>query len=75
MPFGKTRDKSTSSRFNPNLPALKMISVMYRQFRELWGLADDVHEWDIESMKEKNKNGVCQSVGLDMLGAAIKTLK
>jgi len=37
-------------------------------------LADDVYKWDIEKMKEQNKYGVCQSVGLDALGAAIKLL-
>ena len=38
------------------------------------GLADDILKWDITKMKEQNKWGVCQSVGLDALGASIKSL-
>ena len=41
-------------------------------FRKLWGTADDIRVWDIEKMKVQNKYGVCQSIGLDILGAAIK---
>jgi hypothetical protein len=42
------------------------------RFRNLWGIADDVYRWDLKKMKTQNKQGVCQSVGMDILGAAIK---
>ena len=38
------------------------------------GIEDDACKWDLGRMKEQNKNGVCQSIGLGMLSAAIKTL-
>jgi hypothetical protein len=64
----------TTNQFQPEFTSLENDKLYVNQFRKLWGLADDVYKWDIESMKEKNKNGVCQSVGLDMLGAAIKSM-
>jgi hypothetical protein len=68
-----TRDK-TNNQFQPEYTSEKNDQAYVEQFRALWGLADNVHKWDIETMVEKNKNAVCQSVGLDMLGAAIKAL-
>jgi hypothetical protein len=68
-----TRDKTTN-QFQPEFTSEENDKLYVEQFRELWGLADDVHKWNLETMKEKNKNGVCQAVGLDMLGAAINTL-
>ena len=68
-----TRDLTTN-QFQPEFTSLENDKLYLNQFQKLWGLADEVYEWDIESMKEKNKDGVCQSVGLDMLGAAIKSM-
>jgi len=68
-----TRDKS-NNQFQPEFTTIKNDQLYIKQFRELWGLADEVYKWDIEKMKEQNKYGVCQSVGLDALGAAIKLL-
>ncbi|MBI6121235.1 glycoside hydrolase family 76 protein [Salegentibacter maritimus] len=68
-----TRNKVTN-QMQPEFTSVENDKLYVEQFRKLWGLADDVHKWDIETMKEKNKNGVCQAVGLDILGAAIKTL-
>ena len=68
-----TRDKS-NNQFRPEFTTVENDQLYIKQFRELWGLADDVYKWDIEKMKEQNKFGVCQSVGLDALGAAIKLL-
>lgn len=66
----ETRDK-TNNQFRAEFTSRENDALYVGQFRELWGLADDVHEWDIKSMKEKNKFGVCQSIGLDALGAAL----
>ena len=68
-----TRNKVTN-QMQPEFTSVENDKLYVEQFRKLWGLADDVHKWNIETMKEKNKNGVCQAVGLDILGAAIKTL-
>ena len=69
----ETRDTS-NNQFQPEFTTVANDQHYVAQFQKLWGLADDVHKWDIETMKEKNKDGVCQSIGLDLLGAAIKTL-
>jgi hypothetical protein len=66
-----TRDKNTN-QVQPEFTGLENDKLYVEQFRKLWGPADDVYQWDIASMKEKNKNGVCQSVGLDIIGAMIK---
>mgnify|MGYP003633394595 CR=1 FL=1 len=66
-----TRNLSTN-QFQPEFTSLENDKLYVKQFRNLWGLADEVYQWDIESMKEKNKNGVCQSIGLDVIGAMIK---
>ncbi|MBD0779874.1 hypothetical protein HPE56_18915 [Maribacter sp. ANRC-HE7] len=67
----KTRDQSTN-QVQPEFTSAENDKLYVEQFKALWGLADDVHKWDISTMKEKNKFGVCQSVGLDLIGAAIK---
>ncbi len=68
-----TRDKS-NNQFQPEFTTLKNDKLYIQQFRELWGLADEVYEWDIKKMKMQNKQGVCQSIGLDALGATIKQI-
>ncbi len=68
-----TRDKS-NNQFQPEFTTLENDKLYIQQFRELWGLADEVYEWDIKKMKTQNKQGVCQSIGLDALGAAIKQI-
>jgi hypothetical protein len=69
----QTRDK-INNQFQPEFTTEANDKLYIDQFRSLWGLADNIRIWDIQTMVEKNKNGVCQSVGLDMLGAAIKLL-
>ena len=69
----ETRDTS-SSQFQPEFTSEDNDKIYIEQFRNQWGLADDIRIWDLEKMKVQNKQGVCQSVGLDMLGAAIKLL-
>lgn len=65
---------TTNNQFQPEFTTPEHDKLYIEQFRKLWGLADDIREWDIKKMKEQNKLGVCQSVGLDALGAAIKCL-
>ena len=70
----ETRDHA-NNQFQPEYTGAENDELYVEQFRVLWGLADEVHKWDLEPMPEEHKNGVCQAVGLDMLGAAIKTLR
>jgi len=70
----QTRDIS-NNQFKPEFTSLENDKLYVEQFKKLWGLADDIYKWDIKKMKEQNKNGVCQSIGLDALGAAINNLK
>ncbi|WP_116524427.1 glycoside hydrolase family 76 protein [Seonamhaeicola aphaedonensis] len=69
-----TRDIATN-QFKPEFTAIENDKLYIEQFTQLWGLADDVYQWNLDKMKEKNKNGVCQSIGLDFLGATIRSLK
>ncbi|WP_299577994.1 hypothetical protein [uncultured Sunxiuqinia sp.] len=69
----QTRDES-NNQFQPEFTNAENDRIYIEQFREQWGLADDVIEWDLKKMKEQNKFGVCQSIGMDALGAAIKLL-
>ena len=66
-----TRDTS-NDQFQPEFTSRKNDSLYIEQFRKLWGTADEVYTWDLKKMKTQNKHGVCQSVGMDILGAAIK---
>jgi len=69
----KTRN-TDNNQFQPEYTTEQNDKVYVEQFRKLWGLADEVHLWDLEKMHHDNRDAVCQSVGMDMLGAAIKTL-
>ncbi|WP_242202041.1 glycoside hydrolase family 76 protein [Aestuariivivens insulae] len=66
-----TRDIS-NNQFSAEFTTVDADKKYIEQFRELWGLADNVHTWDLDKMQEKNRLGVCQAIGLDILGAAIK---
>jgi len=68
-----TRD-TFNNQFQPEFTAPEKDKQYIQNFKLLWGLADDVYKWDLKKMHEQNKNGVCQSIGLDALGAAIKSL-
>lgn len=69
----ETRDTS-NNQFQAEFTSPENDTLYIGQFQGLWGLADDIREWDLEKMKEQNKLGVCQSIGLDALGAAIRQL-
>jgi hypothetical protein len=70
----QTRNKE-NNQFQPEFTNSENDKLYIEQFKKLWGQADDVLKWDIKKMKEQNKYGVCQSIGLDALGATIKLLK
>jgi len=69
----QTRDVA-SNQFKPEFTTRKNDKIHIEQFRELWGTADDVCKWSLDGMNKENKRGVCQSIGLDVIGAAIKQL-
>jgi len=66
-----TRDTATN-QFQPEFTSKENDEMYIDRFRNLWGIADDVYKWNLKKMKTQNKQGVCQSVGMDILGAAIK---
>jgi hypothetical protein len=70
----ETRDNN-NNQFQPEFTSEENDRLYVEQFLKLWGIADNVHKWNLDKMREKNKDGVCQAIGLDMIGAAIKTLK
>ncbi|SMO51936.1 hypothetical protein SAMN06265379_102189 [Saccharicrinis carchari] len=67
--------KPSNNQFKPEFTSRQNDKAYIDKFRSLWALADEVYEWDIDRMKDQNKYGVCQSIGLDAFGAAIKYLK
>jgi hypothetical protein len=68
-----TRDQA-NDQFQPAFTHPDHDRLYIEQFRLLWGSADEGVTWDIATMKEQNRQGVCQSIGLDALGAAIRML-
>ncbi|MDX1286345.1 MAG: hypothetical protein R3182_15100, partial [Draconibacterium sp.] len=68
-----TRNAS-NNQFQPEFTTEENDKLYIDDFRKMWGFANELRIWDLKKMVEKNKNGVCQSVGLDYLGAAIKLL-
>ncbi|UKJ09264.1 glycoside hydrolase family 76 protein [Solitalea lacus] len=69
----KTRDLATN-QFKPEFTSLEMDKLYVSQFRRLVGVADDIYQWNIASMNEQQKFGVCQSIGLDAFGAYISSM-
>lgn len=68
----KTRDPA-SNQFQPEFTLPENDLIYIERFRSIWGTADDVLKWDLTKMPEANKNGVSQSIGLDALGAVIRS--
>ena len=64
-----------NNQFQPEYTTAENDKRYIEQFRELWGLADDTQKWELHTMPEEHKIGACQAVGMDMIGAAIKTFK
>ncbi len=64
---GKSNNQS-----QPEFTNSENDKLYIQQFKQLWGFADDIFKWQIDKMNEQQKFGVCQSIGLDALGAVIK---
>jgi hypothetical protein len=65
----------TTNQFQPEFTSVDNDKLYVAQFRKLAGAADDVHKWNIDTMNEQQKFGVCQSIGLDAFGACINMMK
>jgi hypothetical protein len=70
----ETRDPNVN-QFMPEYTTHENDSLYIKQFRSLWGLADEVYRWDIRKELEPEKIGVCQAIGLDALGTAIRQIQ
>ncbi|HUZ57832.1 MAG TPA: hypothetical protein VMU83_03525 [Hanamia sp.] len=66
----QTRDR-LNNQFQPEFTNAENDKLYIQQFKAQWGLADNIFKWQIETMNEQQKFGVCQSIGLDALGAVI----
>lgn len=69
----KTRD-TTNNQFKPEFTTIENDKLYVNQYRKLTGIGDEVHQWQIQTMNEQQKFGVCQSIGLDAFGAVINSL-
>ena len=69
----KTRD-TTNNQFMPEFTTIENDKLYVNQYRKLTGIGDEVHQWQIQTMNEQQKFGVCQSIGLDAFGAVINSL-
>jgi hypothetical protein len=65
------RDTATD-QFMPEFTDPASDRLYIARFRKLWGVADDVIAWDLQAMDEQQKNGVCQSIGLDAIGGVMR---
>jgi hypothetical protein len=67
----KTRNKD-NNQLQSEFTSAANDDVYTRRFREIWGVADDIRIWETPYKEEKQM--VCQSIGLDALGAFLKLL-
>ncbi len=66
-----TRTQETN-QFNPKFTTDESNLNKYNdQFNALWGSSNQVIDWDM--VDSQMKNGICQALGLDFLGAALGT--
>lgn len=69
----ETRDIS-NNQFKAEYTNAENDKLFINQFRKEWGTADDILKWDIENTNLEQRLGVCQSIGLDALGATIRLM-
>lgn len=67
----ETRDVS-NNQFKAEYTNVENDKLYIQQFRKQWGMADDILKWDIEKVDLGWRLAVCQSIGLDALGATIR---
>ena len=65
----QTRDRSTN-QFQAEFTSAAHDAKYIAEFRQLWGLADDIRIW--ESPYPEEKKMVCQSIGFDAMGAVLR---
>lgn len=63
---------SANNQFQAEFTSAANDALYISRFKKLWGYADNIRIW--ETPYEEEKQMVCQSIGLDSIGAAIKTL-
>jgi hypothetical protein len=66
-----TRDAS-KNQVLPEFTSIDNDKLYIEQFKRNWGLGDEILKWQIATMNEQQKFAVCQSIGLDALGAAVR---
>jgi hypothetical protein len=69
----QTRDQA-NNQFKPEFTSTGNDELYIKEFIHAWGFGDNILKWDIGKMDMKQKDGVCQSIGLDALGAVIKLI-
>ncbi|MCU7552213.1 hypothetical protein OCK74_24050 [Chitinophagaceae bacterium LB-8] len=69
----QTRDAS-NNQFKPEYTNVENDKLYIQQFKNQWGSADNMLKWDIEKTNLQQRLGVCQSIGLDALGATIRLM-
>jgi len=67
----ETRNKD-NDQFQPEYTSEKNDKLYIEQFRNIWGLADDVFKWDLNK-DDHSIDAVCQAIGFDMIGVALKS--
>ncbi|AOW10776.1 glycoside hydrolase family 76 protein [Flavobacterium gilvum] len=69
----ETRD-SSNNQFKAEYTNAEKDKLYIQQFKKEWGVADDILKWDIEKVDLGWRLCVCQSIGLDALGATIRLM-
>jgi len=67
------RDKS-NNQLQPEYTTKEQDQIFNQQFKELWGITNDTHKWELTKMPLQNKNAVCQAMGLDILTATLRVV-
>ena len=64
-----------NNQFQAEFTSIENDKLYIKRFKKKWGYADNIYKWNLKKMKEKNKFGVCQSIGLDALGSTLRIYK
>jgi hypothetical protein len=64
-------NRDTNNQFSPEFTDIENDKLYVKKYRKLTGKGDEVFKWQIQAMEEKQKFGVCQSIGLDAFGALL----
>ncbi|WP_316801843.1 hypothetical protein [Pedobacter nototheniae] len=61
-----------NNQFTPEFTAVEEDKNYNKKFKSQFKSGDNVIKWDIEKMDKGQKAGVCQSIGMDALGALLR---